>query len=372
MRVAFAGAGVIADAHARALRAVPGVRLAAVCDLSAAKASSFQRRYGVPECYSSLAEMRRSTPVDVVHILLPPAAHAQAAIECLESGWDVFVEKPLGISSAECERIAAVIAAVSERARRRVGVNHNYTFNPAFRKLLRDVHDRQFGRIEHAIVSFNMPLRQLAAGQHGSWIFASPGNIVLELGPHTIGCITRLFGEAQAAAVSVSGRTTLRTGQPFYDTWQMSFQCERGTAQCLLSVGKEFLDAWLYIVGQDGSAWVDLMRGTYRRSRKTPYLRPVDDLADAWSAGKGYLRDGLGRFAGYVGGFLGLRPAADLFNETMVSSIAAFYAALRRDAEPPIGLSEGARAIRACEIAIAAGLHSMAAPEVVEQYAPTP
>src|SRR5581483_3428968 len=123
----------------------------------------------------------------------------------------------MGISSEECRRIAAA----EERTGRRVGVNHNYTFNPAFQRLIRDVQGRHFGRIEHVIVCFNMPLRQLAAGQHGNWIFASPGNIVLELGPHTIGSITRLMGRARSATVAVSGETRLRTGALFYDTWQI-------------------------------------------------------------------------------------------------------------------------------------------------------
>ena len=367
MRVAFLGAGVIADAHARAVRAIPGIKLTAVCDLSAAKAASLQRRYNVPECYTSIAQMRQTAQIDAVHILLPPAAHADAAVQCLENGWDIFVEKPLGASSRECERISAA----AERAGRRVGVNHNYTFNPAFQKLVADIQDRRFGRIEHVIVCFNMPLRQLAAGQHGNWIFANPGNIVLELGPHAIGSITRLLGPARAATVALSGETTLRNGLPFFDTWQMAFQCERGTAQCLLSVGKEFMDTWVYVVGQDGSAWVDLMRGTYRSSGKSRYLRPVDDLIDSCRAGKNYLRDGIGRFATYAGGFLGLRPAADLFGVTMLSSIRAFYEALRAGAAPPMGLKEGSAAIQACEMAIASALEAVAAPGGVGQYAQT-
>jgi len=360
VRVAFLGAGVIADAHARALRRIPGLQLAAVCDVSASKATSFQRRYGVPECYTSIEQMRRAS-IDVVHILLPPAAHANAAIECLGNGWDVFLEKPLGVSAGECDRIAAAAGG------RRVGVNHNYTFNPAYRRLIREIQERRFGRIEHAIVCLNMPLRQLSAGQHGNWIFAHPGNIVLELGPHALGSITRLFGEPRSAQALVSGETILQTGVPFYDTWQMSLICERGTAQCLLSTGKEFLDMWVYVVGQDGAAWVDMMRGTYRSSGKSRFLRPVDDLLDAMKAGKSYLGGGISRFAEYAGGFMGLRPAADLFGVTMLASIRAFYEARRTGTQPPIGLKEGATAIRACEMAIAAGLGARAG-ATVEQY----
>jgi len=350
LRVAFLGTGVIADSHARALRNIPGVRLTAVCDLAQAKARSFQRRYSVPECYSSIDEMRASASIDAVHILLPPAAHVNAAVACLESGWNVFIEKPLGLGSAEVERIRAAAGS------RVVAVNHNYTFSPGYLRLLNDIRHRRFGRIEHAIVCFNMPLRQLAAGQHGNWIFAHPGNIVYELGPHALGVATRLFGAPLSAQALVSGETILKSGQPFYDNWQMSLVCERGTAQCLLSTGKEFLDMWIYVVGQDGSASVDLLRGTYRFSGKSKYMRPVDDLIDALRAGASFTRDGIRRFAGYAGGFLGMRPAADLFGVMMLGSIQSFYEALRTGQTPPIDLEEGAAAIRACEMVIAAGL----------------
>ena len=56
--------------------------------------------------------------VDVVHVLTPPASHAALTLQALEAGCDVFVEKPLATSAAECQRIAAAGGGTGTHRRR--------------------------------------------------------------------------------------------------------------------------------------------------------------------------------------------------------------------------------------------------------------
>src|SRR5689334_16908086 len=88
-RTGILGAGYISEYHIRALQDCPETVLQAICDADCDKAARLQRKYRIPNCYASLDEMVSARQVDVVHVLVPPAAHAAAALRCLESGCDV-------------------------------------------------------------------------------------------------------------------------------------------------------------------------------------------------------------------------------------------------------------------------------------------
>jgi predicted dehydrogenase len=92
-RVALVGAGYVSAYHIRALETLPHVQIVGIADQSVDRARALARRFAIPGVFASLSDMRPARP-DVVHILTPPASHAALAIEALEMGCDVFVEKP--------------------------------------------------------------------------------------------------------------------------------------------------------------------------------------------------------------------------------------------------------------------------------------
>src|SRR5881398_3328188 len=102
LRVDIIGAGGIARFHAQALRKLPGVMLEAVCDRDRNRAVTLQQSFSIPQVFDSVAEMSQRAAIDVVHVLLPPAAHAAMAIDAIERGWHVFVEKPFVTTAQAC------------------------------------------------------------------------------------------------------------------------------------------------------------------------------------------------------------------------------------------------------------------------------
>jgi predicted dehydrogenase len=348
IRVGIIGAGTIARFHAQALKKLPGVSLEAVCDRDQTRATTLQQAFGIPYLFTSVAEMSQGVVLDVVHVLVPPPAHANTTVNCLHNGWHALVEKPFATTPEECRTIED--AAV--RAGRFVGVNHNLTFLPSFLRLMSDIQSRRLGRIENVHVCFNMPMPQLATGQTGQWMFAEAGNIVLELGPHPISAIIGLMGPAESVKTVVSGKRVLRNGSTFFDTWQMLFTCERGPAQCYFSVGGNFLDCSVYVLGQDGYGIVDLMRNTYVFSTKTRFVNPVDSFVDALRRSRSLFADGFRNIFTYASGVLGLKVSSDIFSVGMRNSIIAFYEAISRGTDPPAGILEASAVIQACQAVI--------------------
>ena len=344
-RVAILGAGFISDFHVRALQQLDCVELVAIGDADAAKAQKAARAWNIQGAFSNAETMIGEARVDAVHILVPPALHAKTAVSCLEAGCDVFLEKPMAVSTAECE----TIANAAERTGHIVGVNYNAVFQPAFRRAVKMIRDRRIGRVQHVTAFLNVPLRQLTAGQHGHWMFAEPGNIVLEQGPHPFAQIQFLLGSILDVSSLPGSSVRLKNGSEFYDAWQISMTCERGTAQCYLSFGKGFFDSWIHAVGEDGSLLIDLPRNTVRLQEKSRFMEPVDNfLVTARSAISTVGQSG-SNLMDYALGFLKLRQGTDAFYQGMAGSIRAWHESRLFGTAWPGTLQQGREVVKVCE-----------------------
>jgi predicted dehydrogenase len=354
-RTAILGAGFIAEFHVRALREL-GIPVVAVCDLDGAKARSLAAKHSIASHFDSPQRMLASKDVDLVHIVLPPQAHARAVLDCLEAGRDVFVEKPMATSSAECRQIETAARATG----RTVGVNHNHCYHPALVRLEEHIRDWRLGAVDHIITWFNLPLRQLSAKQHSHWMFRSIGNILLEQAVHPLSHILHLLGPVRAARVLTTGEVRLNTGNTFLSSWHCSLECERGTALLLMSFGKTHLDLQTSVIGEDATCRVDVARNICTLSKKTRFMKQVDDAANAWGDGTMTLSQGIGGLLDYCLAFLKLRSERDAFYSSIRHSIAAFHEDLAAGRPPRQGIEQGTLAVAACEMIEAARAYPVA------------
>jgi predicted dehydrogenase len=103
LSIGLLGCGPIAQfAHLPALAKARRIRLAAVCDAADDLLQAIGRQTGVERLYASYAAMLAEAPIDAVLIAVPDAFHVPLAMQALEAGKHVLVEKPLGTTAAEC------------------------------------------------------------------------------------------------------------------------------------------------------------------------------------------------------------------------------------------------------------------------------
>ena len=137
VRVAVIGTGGIATVHLRALRALPAVDLAALCDRDAARLRVAAERWGTPETrtFTDYRRMLDEVRPDAVWVLVSVPATFAVAAECLRRGFDTVLEKPPGLRTDETRELAAL----AERHQRRAMVAFNRRFNPYVRLAWRAV-----------------------------------------------------------------------------------------------------------------------------------------------------------------------------------------------------------------------------------------
>jgi len=153
-RVAIVGAGQIARQHAACLGEIQGVQLVAICDRSRAKAECMAERYKVDNWYTDYEKMLEEVSPQVVHVTTPPQSHFELAMSALNSGANVFVEKPLVVSKEQMVQL--------QQRKQDLGLfvmeDYNYLFNPEVKKLLSLLDAKVLGKVTHVDVCFYLGL----------------------------------------------------------------------------------------------------------------------------------------------------------------------------------------------------------------------
>ncbi len=149
LKVAIIGAGAISAAHIESyLRFPERCRIVAISDLYADKASRRIGQYGLDaravEDYRELL----LEDIDLVSICTPPYTHAALAMEFMEAGSHVLVEKPMASSLEECDRMIEV----QRKTGRRLSVVAQNRFKTPMMKLKSVLDSGLMGKIGHVQV----------------------------------------------------------------------------------------------------------------------------------------------------------------------------------------------------------------------------
>lgn len=133
LRVGLVGAGLVGQAaHVHYLwDEQERFELVALADASREVRTAVGRRYGIAELHASMDDLL-GLGLDAVVVAVPDAYHADVSCQALDAGLHVLCEKPLALSVAECDRIAAARDAAGRIAQ----VGTMKRFDPAYLRLL--------------------------------------------------------------------------------------------------------------------------------------------------------------------------------------------------------------------------------------------
>jgi UDP-N-acetylglucosamine 3-dehydrogenase len=141
LSLAVVGLGFGAN-HARILGNLDGVRLAAVCDADRQRLESFSRDRDL-NAYTELETMLHGERLDAVVIAVPASLHLPIALQVIEAGCAVLIEKPLAPTYEDGRHLveAAATAGVPLMA------GHLERFNAAIQEMARRVQAGDVGRV---------------------------------------------------------------------------------------------------------------------------------------------------------------------------------------------------------------------------------
>lgn len=103
-KIGLIGCGAISNGHIMAVDTIDDAAIVAACDISEANLQKVCEKTGA-KGYTDYKEMVEREELDLAVITLPHGLHCESACFCAEKGLDVFLEKPMALSSEECRKI---------------------------------------------------------------------------------------------------------------------------------------------------------------------------------------------------------------------------------------------------------------------------
>ena len=133
-----------------------GMTPVAVCELDAARLALARQDFPGVETFSSVAEMLKKSDVNLLAIITPHNTHAPLALQCLKAGRHVVCEKPLAITTAECN------AMIQEAAKRKLVIStyHNRHWDGHILEAVKRIGNGQIGdlvRVECRMGGYDKP-----------------------------------------------------------------------------------------------------------------------------------------------------------------------------------------------------------------------
>jgi len=186
-----------------AFNKVPNSKLVAVMRRDEAKAKDYAKRHNVPKYYTDADELIQDDEINAIYIATPPASHEAYALKAMKAGKPVYIEKPLTVNCASCERMIAAmnqfeVPAVCAHYRRAL---------PLYQKVKSLIQQGVIGNVRLIDLRlFQSPTVNVITKTDDNWRInpeLSGGGLFHDLAPHQLDILYWIFGKP----VSHQGRS---------------------------------------------------------------------------------------------------------------------------------------------------------------------
>jgi len=200
------GCGGIADR-----RTLPGMMLAdnaeliAVMDANKAAADACREKYNAKYAFDKMEDVLAIDEIQAVYIASPVFCHKEQAMAAADAGKDILIEKPVGLTSAEAEEIAAYCEAKGVK----MGVGFMMRFHAYHQAMKEIVSSGKIGEV----VSARAQLTCWYPEMENCWrqdMKLSGGGAMMDMGVHCVDLIRYITGLEVVEAAGICGNQVFK------------------------------------------------------------------------------------------------------------------------------------------------------------------
>ncbi|MEY4331645.1 MAG: hypothetical protein RLZZ196_383 [Bacteroidota bacterium] len=217
---------------------------------NADKLIDYAKRHGVPMTFFNAKELIESDKIDALYIATPPDVREDYAMQAMQLGKPVYLEKPMALNLAACIRLRDA----SERLGVKLSVAHYRRNLPLFMEVKKILEQDVIGEVKEVQIIM-LKRTNKAADDPSNWRVdpsIAGGGYFYDLAPHQIDLVFYFFGKPR----SFSGTSTNKAGlYKAEDFVQGTIELENGIVCKGLwdfSINGEEKDEFL-IIGEKGT-----------------------------------------------------------------------------------------------------------------------
>ncbi|WOO42188.1 Gfo/Idh/MocA family oxidoreductase [Rubellicoccus peritrichatus] len=206
IRYGLIGAGQIAYSASKQINDCPASEAYGATDFNAERLQKLCTEREIPNSYETTEALLADKNIDAVYIAVPNKFHASLAIQALEAGKHVILEKPFAMNAAEAQEVATA----AEKSGKLFTLGMNQRFTEKHQKIVALAREGIFGEIYHAKAFWN---RRAGIPSIGTWFGKKElagGGCLNDIGVHFLDLC--LYALNRFDAVSVYGATYTKFG----------------------------------------------------------------------------------------------------------------------------------------------------------------
>ena len=234
IRLGIAGLGLAGAFMIRAAAAHPRISLSAAMDPLPRPREAFARQFNA-KVYAAFHDLCRDPSVEAIYISSPHRFHASQAVEAMEHGKHVLVEKPLALTLEECD----VVVATADRTGLHLIVGHTHAFDPNIRAMHQIIQGGELGRLG-MILTFNYNDFLLRPHRSDEFDGEKAGGIAFNQVAHQIEIVRLLAGRVRSVRANMGALDGARRA-PGHCTAFLEF--ESGAAASITFSAYDFFDS---------------------------------------------------------------------------------------------------------------------------------
>jgi predicted dehydrogenase len=218
LRCGIIGGGAIGHSHVHEFRAHPQAEVIAIAEIDDVRREAFARDLQIAHQYKDYRDLLANKEIDIVSIGLPNYLHADVAVEALNAGKHVLLEKPMATSYADAKRVYD--AAVAKGLKVMVGQNQRFAqLNQTMEQI---VAEGVLGDVYHAKAAWR---RRAGIPRIGSWFTQKKlagGGCSYDIGVHALDAVLGIINNFEPVSVSAKVYSELGTRGFGNAGWGMS------------------------------------------------------------------------------------------------------------------------------------------------------
>lgn len=251
IRLAVIGTNWITNQFIEAALKTGEYQLAGVYSRSLESAEQFSKQYEKPQLFTDLSELAQSPDIDAVYIASPNSLHGPQAIQMMQAGKHVIVEKPMA-SSFDLAKQMFEVAAENNVLLFEAFMSAHI---PNFKRLKQEL--SEIGKVRKALITYcqysSRYPKYLAGENPNTFNPAFANGSIMDIGFYCLSSAVELFGEpssveaqAQLLDSGVDGSGSVILG---YDGFEVVLQHSKTSDSYLPSE----------IQGEDGALLVEMI-----------------------------------------------------------------------------------------------------------------
>ncbi len=338
LRVGIVGCGLVAEGQhiPSFMRLKRDVVLQAVCDKNENLVREIAAKYSIPGAYSDLSQMLSKEHLGIIDMCTPPQTHAPLAIEAIEHGCHLLMEKPMALKTSDCDRMIDA----SHRYGVKLCVIHNMLFNPPFPEARKLVAEGAIGNFIGMRIFMSDPREEMIL-KKDHWIHKLPGGLIGETGPHAVYMALAFLKKVKG--VDIYAKTFLEHPWAPFDEFRIELDGGEAISSIAISYASNRRNLYIDILGTEGALYLDFGSLLLIRQGSKDSMGAI----------------ALARYLGNISGQVIRGVTTNAFNRAMGKLkyghdilIENFVNSILNDHQPPVTGEEGRETVRVMEMIV--------------------